>query len=112
MSYCTTVIGMITDALFAIFPIFLVLNLQMDKKTKISLAFVLSLGLGTSGINLARLTFIHAFDSETNVPYKVYPICLTSALEIGFGIIATSLATIRPLLRRLIDQKLPSTNSA
>ena len=111
VSYCNTAINMITDAIFAIIPMYFVWNLSIDKKNKISTGFVLSLGLSTSVTNLARITYIHEFQSKGNIPYKVYPICLTSTLEIAFGIIATSLATIRPLIRRLAEQKLASTNS-
>lgn len=95
------VVSFITDGIFAIIPIVMIWNIQMNKKTKFSTGLVLSLGLSTSLINISRFFFIKSLKTMVNRPYKFYPIGFLSTLEIGVGVIAASLATIRPLLQRI-----------
>lgn len=48
-----------TDLIFAVVPIWLVSDLQLDKSTKLSVSFVLGLGLITVVVNAARFGWIN-----------------------------------------------------
>jgi len=73
----------------------------MSKKAKISTGIVLGLGLTTGIVNICRFFIIESSITTVNAPYHFYPMVLLSTLEIGIGITAASLATIRPLLWRI-----------
>lgn len=51
-------VSLVTDGIFSILPIYLVSQLKMDKRTKISISIVLGLGLTTAGVNIARFKYI------------------------------------------------------
>ncbi|KAI9735755.1 MAG: hypothetical protein M1818_006363 [Claussenomyces sp. TS43310] len=93
-------ITLVTDLIYALLPIAMIWNIQMDKKTKISVGFVLSLGLSCTAVNGARFKILEDLLKRSNGQiHELYPVSLVTVLELGIGIIAGSLATMRPLLR-------------
>ncbi|BCS01410.1 uncharacterized protein AKAW2_51751A [Aspergillus luchuensis] len=77
-------------------PAVLIWHLQMDRRTKIALAGVLSLGALESVAVIIRIPYLHTYH-DTNLLYATYQIDFWSIIEIGIGITAGSLATLRPL---------------
>lgn len=71
-----SIINIITDVLFAVLPIPIIVKLQVNKRTKIVLAFILSLGwvACAAGIVKARLqlTFITTPDSNWDDSFNVW----------------------------------------
>ncbi|KAL3417896.1 integral membrane protein [Phlyctema vagabunda] len=110
LMYTNATISLVTDGIFAILPTFLIWNAKMNRRTKISVGVVLGLGISTSGVNIARMTFIKGLVNKTDPSYDLYPISFTSILEVALGITSASLATLRPLLR-IITIKLNSWSS-
>jgi len=97
-----SVINISTDVLFAVLPIPVILKLQVNKRTKVSLIIVLSLGFFAcvAGIFKARLQIKlfempdSGFENWFNIWYM---------LELCFGILAASLPTLKPLFSAVLD---------
>lgn len=62
ISYFGSVVQVITDWVCAIMPFFVVKNLQMTRRRKVSLLAVLMLGILASVISLVRMPFYKYYD--------------------------------------------------
>lgn len=97
-----SIINIITDILFAVLPIPVILKLQVNKRSKITLIVVLSLGFIAciAGIIKARLqvTAIQTPDSAFENSFQVW-----NMLELCLGILAASLPTLKPLFAAVLD---------
>ncbi|KAH1487011.1 hypothetical protein LV164_001772 [Aspergillus fumigatus] len=86
-------------------PALLLWGLQMNRKTKIALGGILSLGAVASVAVIIRFPFLHYYKDDDFL-YSTYQIAIWSVMETGLGIIAGSLVTLRPLFRWFLDSNL------
>lgn len=97
-----SIINIITDILFAVLPIPIILKLQVNKRTKISLIVIVSLGLFAcfAGIFKARLqtTVMTTPDQQFENLFHIWYM-----LELSLGILAASLPTLKPLFAAALD---------
>lgn len=99
LMYLYSTSSLASDVAFAVFPMFLMRGLQMDRRTKYALVPILGLGWIASIAVLIRLAFLTALASD-NFPYEAMPIAILSSAEQGLAITAGNLATLRPLFTR------------
>ncbi|KAK6085761.1 hypothetical protein SCUP234_02668 [Seiridium cupressi] len=83
------VMNIITDAVFLLLPVPVIVGLQVNKRTKASLLFILSLGSLTSKSNLSNAGII-AIDKPTSA-------------ELHTAIIAACLPALRPLFASMLE---------
>ncbi|KAI1421253.1 hypothetical protein F5Y12DRAFT_38429 [Xylaria sp. FL1777] len=100
LTYLYSAFSVICDFTFAILPMFLVYTLQIDKRTKIALIPILSIGCVASIAVVVRLAYIHNF-LEPDFLWATVDIAIWSTAEQGLAITAASLATLRPLFRSM-----------
>ncbi|XXH02504.1 hypothetical protein Hte_008880 [Hypoxylon texense] len=103
ISYSGSVILAMVDWTCAITPFFMLRNLQMPKRRKISVQVILSLGIIGSAAGLVRMGYYHAYDIEKYPNESLYSwghTILWSILEAGIGIITCSLPPLRRLFRK------------
>lgn len=97
-----SVVNIITDIVFAILPIPVILKLQVNRRTKLTLIAVLSLGFiaCAAGIVKAHLqvTAIETPDSAFENSFQIWYM-----LELCLGILAASLPTLKPLFAAVLD---------
>jgi hypothetical protein len=97
-----SVVNILTDIVFAILPIPVILKLQVNMRTKTTLIAVLSLGFVAcvAGIVKAhlQLTAIQTPDSAFKNSFQVWYM-----LELCLGILAASLPTLKPLFAAVLD---------
>lgn len=97
-----SVVNIITDIIFAVIPVPVVLKLQVNRRTKITLLVVLSLGFVAciAGIIKARLqvTVLQTPDSAFHNSFQIWYM-----LELCLGILAASLPTLKPLFAAVLD---------
>ncbi|KAL3476587.1 hypothetical protein BJX99DRAFT_258336 [Aspergillus californicus] len=86
------------DLTLAILPVFIVWNLQMPRPTKVAVAAILGLGGLASAATIARIPSISTYPEPGSL-HALYDFALWSVVELGIGIIASSLATLGPLFR-------------
>jgi len=105
MSYIHGSLNALTDWEFAILPIFVLQKTKLPKHAKYSVCFILAVGALGSVASLVRLAYIEGLNPGTSKFFvQAVNIAITSNIEPGLGIIAGSLATVRPLLRHIMQK--------
>ncbi|KAB8078605.1 hypothetical protein BDV29DRAFT_187749 [Aspergillus leporis] len=108
MTYVYSAFAAICDFTVGILPIFLVRKLHMKKQTKIAVVGILSMACIASSAVIIRIPFVHTF-SDPDFLYATVEIAIWSNIEVGLGITAGSLATLRPLLRHWLGSRTDPT---
>jgi len=88
-----------TDWTMAILPVFLIWNLQMNIRTKISVALILGMGAIASTATIVRIPYVKGLANQEDFLYATTDVAIWSTVETGIGIAASSFATLRPLFR-------------
>ncbi|KAL8812818.1 MAG: hypothetical protein Q9223_002030 [Gallowayella weberi] len=94
------VFSIISDFILAAFPIVLLWNVQLSKRTKVGLCLLMGLGVITAIICIVR-TALSGEIKSTDVSWAGVPNALARVLEINLGIIAACIPIMKPLLRWL-----------
>ncbi|OJD30262.1 fad binding domain-containing protein [Diplodia corticola] len=101
-SYIISAITIVTDWSCALMPVFIVWDVQMHWKVKVSVCLVLGLGVLSSVATLVRLKAIPAYGNRDDFLYGMADIVVWSETEIGLAIIAGSIAALKPLLAKIV----------
>ncbi|KAJ5567140.1 hypothetical protein N7535_006446 [Penicillium sp. DV-2018c] len=98
MTYVYSAFAALCDFTVGLMPIFLVHKLHMKRQTKIAVMGILSMACVASAAVIVRIPFVVTF-ADPDFLYATVQIAIWSNIELGLGITAGSLATLRPLLR-------------
>ncbi|KAJ5397612.1 hypothetical protein N7509_005725 [Penicillium cosmopolitanum] len=101
MTYIYSVFAALCDFTVGILPIFLVRKLHMKREAKYAIVGILSMACIASSAVIIRFPFVKTF-GDYEFLYSTYQIAIWSNIEAGLGITAGSLATLRPLLRKIM----------
>jgi len=101
LSYVVSGVNIVTDWTCAIMPALILWDVQMRRKLKISVCVILGMGAIASTATLVRLKAIPSYRNTTDHLYGICEIAIWSVVEIGFGIIAGSIATLKPLFNKI-----------
>lgn len=101
-AYVNTIVGGGTDFVLATLPIWLVWDLKLSWRTKVSIAVLLGMGNLSAAVNLVRLVHIPGLLRSDDILYEGYPFNLWSTVEAGVGICAASMTSFKPLLRSFL----------
>ncbi|KAK5114349.1 hypothetical protein LTR62_002601 [Meristemomyces frigidus] len=97
-----SIINILTDVLFAVLPIPIILKLQINLRAKISLVFILALGFTACAAGVVKATlqtkFLSQPDSLWHDSFNVW-----NMIELCLGILAASLPSLKPLFARFIE---------
>ncbi|KAH6647117.1 hypothetical protein BKA67DRAFT_639150 [Truncatella angustata] len=88
-----------TDWTYSILPVFLVWNLQMNTKVKISVIGILAAGCIASSATIVRFPYLYSLTDINDFLYSTSDVAIWSTVETGLGITAAGVATLRPLLK-------------
>ncbi|CAG5184112.1 uncharacterized protein ALTATR162_LOCUS10916 [Alternaria atra] len=100
--YATTAINIATDWFCALLPIPLLWNVQLNRNAKLSVGVILGLGALASLSACIRLIYTVNLTSSTNYLYGVADVILWGYAENSVGMIVGCVATLRPLLQRVL----------
>ncbi|KAI4725558.1 hypothetical protein E4T49_06661 [Aureobasidium sp. EXF-10728] len=103
ISYFSGALTALTDWIFVLTTVSLVLKTKMPRPAKISVVLLLSLAAMGSIVSIARIPFIRGGRYQLNTTSKLPRVVILAAIEAGIGIIALSLATLRPLVKTWMD---------
>lgn len=92
--------AMVTDLACSILPTIMLWNLQVNRRLKITLCGVLSLGFLASAATMVRFRYIVTYSKTTDDIYVASQIVVWSLVELGVGMVAACLPTLKPLLKR------------
>ncbi|APA14512.1 hypothetical protein sscle_13g092820 [Sclerotinia sclerotiorum 1980 UF-70] len=97
--YAYSAITCATDWILSLIPIWVVWNLQMTPRDKISVAIILAMGAVASTATIIRIPYLHDLSNIADFLFATVDIAIWSTAETGIGITACSVATLRPLFR-------------
>ncbi|KAL9622698.1 MAG: hypothetical protein Q9160_003008 [Pyrenula sp. 1 TL-2023] len=93
-----------TDLLAYLLPMKLVKNLQIPKKQKIAVAFMLCLGLFACVSSIIRISFIPVMLTSEDPTYVIAPPFYWSVIESNIGVLAASIPSFKPLAKRFVPR--------
>ncbi|CAF3495999.1 hypothetical protein SNK03_005806 [Fusarium graminearum] len=102
VSYIVSAIQMATDWACAIIPCFIVAELQMSRRRKVSAIAILGLGVFASVATCVRMPYLKYYDVAKypkETAYHLAVISITSNVECCLGMIACSLPPLRKLFK-------------
>jgi hypothetical protein len=111
-TYTHAVVASIGDWTYGILPAFIVRGLKMNMRTKVSVCLLLCLANIGSIATLIRFKAIHQITTSTDFLFATVDLVLWSSVEVGIAIIASSMATYRPLFRTFFSIGNSSNRSA
>ncbi|KAG6136830.1 hypothetical protein E4U38_001234 [Claviceps purpurea] len=100
-AYALSVMTIVTDWFFALIPIPMLWGVKMSTQAKTTVILILSLGIFASVATLIRFRFLTSIERTDDILFRATNASIWSLVEVGVAIIASSLATVRPLLRSL-----------
>ncbi|KAH8794944.1 hypothetical protein BGZ57DRAFT_329909 [Hyaloscypha finlandica] len=103
-TYAYSAISCAADWTLGLLPISLVWNLQMNPRTKVSVAAILALGAIASTATIIRIPYVKDLSNQEDFLYATTDVALWSTSETGIGIAASSIATLRPLFRTFLSR--------
>ncbi|OCK77317.1 hypothetical protein K432DRAFT_249536, partial [Lepidopterella palustris CBS 459.81] len=104
ISYFTIVISFITDVTLAVLPGFIIWESRLSPRDKVSVIAILALA-SLAGISaLIRIPYNKSILNGNDVTYVTADLNIWACVEPGLGIIASSVATLRPLFRNFFSR--------
>ncbi|KAJ4294995.1 hypothetical protein N0V90_007003 [Kalmusia sp. IMI 367209] len=91
----------LTDGVCAVLPTVVVWHMRLERRIKWYIGVILALGFLASIATMIRMRYLTYYGDPSDTLYNLVPIALWSEMECTLGIMAGSLATLRPLLRYL-----------
>ncbi|EUC26742.1 hypothetical protein COCCADRAFT_10466 [Bipolaris zeicola 26-R-13] len=101
--YGYSALSCVTDWTFSIVPIFIVHGLQMNKRNKVTVGIVLACCAIGSSATIVRLPFINGLNDIPDFLYSTIDVAIWSTCETGIGLATSAAATLRPLLRLVLN---------
>lgn len=99
ITYALAAVNAAADWALGTLPFFIVWDLQMKAKTKMLVAGILAFAAIGSTATIVRMFYIHTLMDGPDFLYATTDVAIWSTVEPGIGIAASSLATLRPLVR-------------
>ncbi|KAI0377982.1 hypothetical protein F5Y04DRAFT_263226 [Hypomontagnella monticulosa] len=98
-AYALSVMNILSDWLYALLPIPMLWKVKMTAQAKLTVVVVLGLGVFASIATLVRLKFLADLTDMADILHAGTDAMVWTLIEPGVAIVASSLVTIRPLLR-------------
>jgi len=103
-TYAYSAISCAADWTLGLLPISLVWNLNMNPRTKLSVALILAMGAIASTATIIRIPYVKDLSNQEDFLYATTDVAIWSTSETGIGIAASSFATLRPLFRTFFSR--------
>ncbi|KAL8367065.1 hypothetical protein RB599_010926, partial [Gaeumannomyces hyphopodioides] len=101
-AYTGFALGIATDFIFAVLPIPMLWNVQLNWRVKVAIMGILSLGLFTTAAAIVKTMFIANLGKEGDFMWDSVDITIWYNAEIAVAIIAGSIPSIKPLFKRIL----------
>ncbi|KAF7916784.1 uncharacterized protein EAE98_010506 [Botrytis deweyae] len=100
-TYLHSIISAGSDWALALLPIVMLWNVQMPTGIKLIVGGIVACGVIASTATIIRIPTVSTILDREDFLFKSIPLAVWSTVEPGMAIFAASLATLRPLLRRI-----------
>ncbi|KAJ4856261.1 hypothetical protein T069G_09629 [Trichoderma breve] len=98
-AYAISVMTIASDWLYALLPIPMLWSVKMTSQAKGTVILILGLGIFASIATLIRIKYLSSLQDTSDLLFSATDVMIWTIIEPGVAIVASSLATIRPLLR-------------
>ena len=103
LAYTSIALNIFTDLMFAIvIPLPMLWSLNLNRRTKAALLFVLSLGVFACAAAAVKTSYIARYGVRDDYLWDTRQITIWSVVEATIGIIAGSLPPLKPLFKSVI----------
>ncbi|CAK7199777.1 hypothetical protein SEUCBS139899_002460 [Sporothrix eucalyptigena] len=99
--YLTSIMNIVTDFIIFMVPIPAIRNLRLPLRQKILVMSIFCLGFFTCIISIVRLFTLRAALNSDDGTWDNSPTSWWTTIELNCGILCSSIATLRPLIRKL-----------
>lgn len=107
LTYSVSALNSFADWTFGILPIFIVKDLQMKRRVKVVVASIIALAAIGSTATLIRLPYTASLNGyKGELLYRTTDFAIWTTVEVGIGITAGCIATLRPLAKTKLFQRL------
>lgn len=110
--YMHAAVTTITDWIFATLPVCILWDSTMDIRSRLSVGFILALGALGSICSIIRFKYINGLTLIDDFFWNSTNFTIWATIELGAGIIAGCLATMRPLFKFIFETTRTITSSA
>ncbi|KAI0180439.1 hypothetical protein GGR52DRAFT_243924 [Hypoxylon sp. FL1284] len=111
-TYAAAAINAIADWILGLLPIWLVQNLGLSTRSEALVSFTLALGSIASSATIVRIPYIWQLTMPGDFMYEFTDLAIWSTVELGLSIVASSAATLRPLVRLMFGSSDGSRSSS
>ncbi|KAI1816769.1 hypothetical protein GGS20DRAFT_593978 [Poronia punctata] len=102
-TYAAVGINAVADWVLGLLPFALVRNLDLGKRQRVSVACILALGSLASAATIVRIFYVWQLTNDTDPVYDFTDLAIWSTVENAIGLTASSIATLRPLVKSFLD---------
>ncbi|KAL8341817.1 hypothetical protein RB598_003651 [Gaeumannomyces tritici] len=102
VAYIGFSVGIATDFIFAVLPIPMLWNVQLNWRVKLAIMGILSLGLFTTVAGIVKTMFIANLGKEGDFMWDSVDITIWYTTEIAVAIIAGSIPSLKPLFKKIL----------
>ncbi|KAI5370002.1 hypothetical protein Slin15195_G008800 [Septoria linicola] len=103
-TYVYSAITCVGDWVYSILPFIIVCNLeQLAKREKVMVGVILAMSAVASIATIARIPYIQTMSNEADFLHATTDVAIWSCTETGLAITACCCATLRPLIRHLLE---------
>ncbi|KAH7177002.1 hypothetical protein EDB81DRAFT_875786 [Dactylonectria macrodidyma] len=100
-TYIFSATNILVDWTVSILPAFFLWHLQLRRKLKMICFGILGVGIFASIATIIRMPYVQGYAATTDKIYKVGFVILWTVVELGLGVIAGSLPSLRKLFKSL-----------
>ncbi|KAL4924262.1 putative integral membrane protein Pth11-like [Aspergillus undulatus] len=97
-------LNILTDLLTYTLPVRVILKLQLPRKQKIALVFILCLGLFACVSSIIRITYIPEMLTSADATWAISGAMYWSVIEINIGILAASIPSFKAIASRFLPR--------
>jgi len=97
--YVHSVFSAVSDWCLGLLPIAILWGVQINMRTKVIVAFLLSLGMVAGVVLIVRMPYVTKLQPSLEFLYVSIDVAIWSVMEPALGIIAACVATYRPLFK-------------
>ncbi|TLS30428.1 hypothetical protein PpBr36_02921 [Pyricularia pennisetigena] len=101
MTFLASAVNCLADFSFALLPVLVVWPLSMSLTRKTLIVILMGMGAVGSSVTIVRATLVPGLLDGEDFLYTNLELAIWSTVEVGTGMIAASLACLRPLIQTL-----------
>ncbi|TID24867.1 hypothetical protein E6O75_ATG04072 [Venturia nashicola] len=101
-TYASSAVAASIDWIFGVLPIWIIENLQVNKRRKMALGAVMGIGAIASIAPIVRIPYTISLARSDDFLWSTVDVSMWSSVEPGIGLIAISLAALRPLFASML----------